>query len=279
VVTYNRQELLARCLDHLQEQSKAPDGILVIDNASTDGTAGMLARRAGIEVHRMAENLGGAGGFRCGLEIAHEAGYDWIWLLDDDTLVEPGCLEALLAGVDRAPRPPSVMTSVVRWRDSSLHPMNRPWLRMNRRGEFAVAAGAGLAPIRAATFVSTMVHRDAVARHGLPPGHYFVWLDDIEYTARVLREEAGYMVPESVAVHWTPRAYDTVSDTRERFYFKVRNQLWLLRGPSFAGLERLGYANSWLRGIATYLRGSAERGPAVRTVIRGLRDGLGREPR
>jgi GT2 family glycosyltransferase len=124
-----------------------------------------------------------------------------------------------------------------------------------------------------------MVHRDAVARHGLPPGHYFVWLDDIEYTARILRTEAGYIVPESTAYHWTPKAYNTVTDTRDRFYLKVRNHLWLLRGPSFSGLEWLGYARAWARGIATYLRRSPDKAHAARIVLKGLRDGLGPEPR
>jgi rhamnopyranosyl-N-acetylglucosaminyl-diphospho-decaprenol beta-1,3/1,4-galactofuranosyltransferase len=278
VVTHNRRDLLARCLDCLQSQSRAPDGILVVDNASTDGTADLLAHRDGIEVERLEVNGGGAGGFMHGLQLAHEAGYEWCWLLDDDTLVEEACLEELLAGVARAPAPPSVMSSVARWHDGRLHPMNGPWLR-NARGELAVAAGLHLAPIRAATFVSTMIHRDAVDRHGLPPGHYFVWLDDIQYTARILRHERGYVVPASVALHSTPRPYNTVTDTRERFYFKVRNQIWLLRGPSFGGLERLGYANSLLRAIATYLRESPSRRRALITVMRGLRDGLRPEPR
>jgi rhamnopyranosyl-N-acetylglucosaminyl-diphospho-decaprenol beta-1,3/1,4-galactofuranosyltransferase len=278
VVTYNRCDLLARCLDHLRRQSRPADNILVVDNASTDGTAELLVGQSGVEAMRLPQNLGGAGGFERGIERAHTGGYEWIWLLDDDTFADERCLETLLAGVSRAPRVPSVMTSVVRWRDSSLHPMNRPWLRIVPRGRFAEAVGAGLAPIRAATFVSTMVHRDAVAKHGLPPGHYFVWLDDIQYTGRILREGDGYMVPESSALHWTPTAYDTVTDTRERFYLKVRNHLWLLRGPSFRGLDRLGYARSLTSAIAAYLRGSSDRRAAVATVLKGVRDGLRREP-
>jgi rhamnopyranosyl-N-acetylglucosaminyl-diphospho-decaprenol beta-1,3/1,4-galactofuranosyltransferase len=278
VVTYNRRDLLVECLDHLERQSRPPDRILVVDNASTDGTAELLDAREGVDVMHLPDNLGGAGGFERGLERAHADGHEWMWLLDDDTLAEERCLETLLDGVARAPRRPSVMTSVVRWRDSSLHPMNRPWLRLVPRGRFAEAAAAGLAPIRAATFVSTMVHRDAVARHGLPPGHYFVWLDDIQYTARILRHGDGYMVPESTAFHWTPKAYDTVTDSRDRFYLKVRNHLWLLRGPSFGGLEWIGYARSLAGGIGAYLRRSDDKPRALAAVLRGVRDGLRREP-
>jgi GT2 family glycosyltransferase len=278
VVTYNRLELLTRCLEHLERQSRPADAILVVDNASTDGTAEMLAARPELRTMRLESNLGGAGGFERGLAAAHAEGFEWLWLLDDDTFAEERCLETLLAGVRRAPRRPSVMTSVVRWRDSTIHPMNQPWLRIAPRGRYAEAAAAGLAPIRAATFVSTMVRRDAVDRHGLPPGHYFVWLDDIQYTARVLREEDGYMVPESTAFHWTPKAYTTITDTRDRFYLKVRNQLWVLRGPSFRGLDRARYARSGARAVATYLARSPDKRRALRTVLKGVRDGLGREP-
>ena len=274
VVTYNRAALLEECLDKLRAQTRAVDHVVVVDNASTDATSDVLGRRDDVEVLRMEENLGGAGGFASGLDHASRQGFDWYWLLDDDTFVEPGCLEALLEGGDRAPRRPLLLTSVVKWKDGTLHPMNRPWLRVNRRGDFAEAAGAGLAEVRGATFVSTMVHHDAVAVHGLPPAHYFIWQDDIEYTTRVLRDAHGYMVPESVAWHWTPKAYDTITDSRDRFYYKARNQLWILRGDSFEGTERIAFAGAWLAVIRQYLRESPDRRAALRTTWRGVRDGV-----
>ena len=276
VVTYNRSELLAECLDRLQAQSTPPERILVVDNASTDGTPELLAGRDGIEVLRLEENVGGSGGFSRGLGHAFggDGRHEWFWLLDDDTFAKQDCLAALLDGARRAPSPPSVMSSVVRWRDGRLHPMNHPWLRLRPRAHVAEAARAGLTPIRATTFVSALVHRTAVARHGLPPAGWFVWLDDIDFTGRVLRHGHGYIVPESVAWHWTPQPYTTVSDARGRFYYKARNHLWLLRGDSFAGLERLMYARQYLRSIHSYLRDSPDRRLAVTTTLRGVRDGL-----
>lgn len=278
VLTHNRCAVLEECLDRLERQSRPPDQTLVVDNASRDGTATMLDGRPAVEVLRLPENLGAAGGFAAGIRAAHARDTDWIWLLDDDTLVDETCLEALLDGARRAPRPASVLSSVVRWRDSSLHPMNVPVLRLGRRADFAAAAAAGLVAIRAASWVSTMVRHDAVTQHGLPPAHYFVWLEDIEYTGRILREGTGYWVPESTATHATARPVGTSTGSGERFYFKARNQLWILRGPAFQGFERLVFARSYLRSVATYMTQSEDKPEALRTVARGVRDGLRREP-
>ena len=279
VVTYNRADLLARCLDHLAAQTRPPDHVVVVDNHSTDGvTPQLLAGRDGVEVLTLDRNLGSSGGFAHGIGHAFEAGYDWLWALDDDTLADPRCLEELLAGAARAPRPPSLMASTVRWTDGRLHPMNHPWLRASDRTAFAEAAGCGLALIRTSTFVSAMFHRDAVQAHGLPPAHYFVWLDDMEYSGRILRDGHGYLVPESIAWHATKLPYNTLTDARERFYYKARNHLWLLRGDSFEGLDRAIYTKAYLRSIGIYLRDSDDRPSAVATALKGIRDGL-RRPR
>jgi len=280
VLTCNRPDMLETCLEHLRDQSRAPDGVLVVDNGSTQETADVLAGHAGVDVLRLPTNIGGAGGYARGLRAGLERGYDWIWLLDDDAFPEPECLEALLAGIERAPRQPDLVTSLVRWRDSRIHPMNRPWLRVNRRVEFAESAAAGLVLVRVATSVSTMVRREALLEHGFHPEHYRIWIDDFEWTGRILRDGVGYLVPESVTLHNTEHARDTVTDARGRFYYKVRNHLWLLRaGRAFGGLERLDYAYALLRATRRYIGESADRREALLTVARGLRDGLRPEPR
>ena len=76
VVTYNRKELLQKNIRALLGQSRAEFDILVIDNASTDGTQELVGRMAE-ESSRIAyintgSNLGGAGGFSYGMQIACE---------------------------------------------------------------------------------------------------------------------------------------------------------------------------------------------------------------
>lgn len=93
IVTYNRCELLGRCIDHLQRQTCAPDMILVINNACTDGTVAMLEKRGVAFVTQ--ENVGSAGGWHRGIQHALEHGFDAVWLMDDDGFPADGALAAL----------------------------------------------------------------------------------------------------------------------------------------------------------------------------------------
>lgn len=80
IATYNRKELLRECLQSVLSQTRLPDHILVVDNASTDGTQEMLKEESPqVEVLRLPENQGGAGGFHEGMKRAYEEGFDWLW--------------------------------------------------------------------------------------------------------------------------------------------------------------------------------------------------------
>jgi rhamnopyranosyl-N-acetylglucosaminyl-diphospho-decaprenol beta-1,3/1,4-galactofuranosyltransferase len=280
VVTYNRRALLQACLEALAAQTRPPDRVIVIDNASTDGTPEMVrAAHPDVDLRVQAENTGGAGGFRAGLEAAHATGADWAWIMDDDTIPSPTALERLLAARVPPGRPaPLLLASRVEWVDGSLHPMNQPVLRRDP-ALYVEAAEHGLLPIRTATFPSLMVSREAIDRFGLPNAHYFIWGDDWEYTSRILRgAPAGYVVPDSVAEHRTPRAHTPVTSAGERYYFHARNWLFMMRSASFGPAEKVSLA-FWLAGsVLVYLRTNRASGESLRTVGRALRDGLGREP-
>src|SRR4051812_7826339 len=97
VVTHDRRDVLRECLGALARQTLAPDAVHVVDNASTDGTAPMLAEEfPAVTVRRLETNEGGAGGFHEGIRDALERGFDWLWLMDDDTVPAPDALERLL---------------------------------------------------------------------------------------------------------------------------------------------------------------------------------------
>jgi rhamnopyranosyl-N-acetylglucosaminyl-diphospho-decaprenol beta-1,3/1,4-galactofuranosyltransferase len=281
VVTYNRSRLLRRCLDALAGQRHAPDRILVVDNASTDGTRAMLARDyPGIEVLALTVNQGGAGGFHEGIKFAHAAGADWLWLMDDDTIPTPDALAELLDAATRlnGAGPPAALASRVLWRDGTLHPMNYPILERRRMEYVIEAAEHGVMPLRGATFVSLLLHRQAIDRHRLPLKHFFLWADDIEYTSRlVLGGERAYFVPASVVVHETNRAEDFRAAQPERFYYHVRNTLLMARIKERPRRDRL--LRLWILASTSVAYVLQRRSAAsAMAVARALRDGLRRVP-
>jgi len=274
-VTFNRRALLEECLEALAGQTRPPDEVLVVDNASTDGTAQMVRERfPHVRLEALFTNRGGAGGFHHGLRTAHERGHAWLWLMDDDTIPEPRALEALLDGAGRAPEPPAMLASQVRWTDGRLHPMNLPNPRWRSPAALVDAAAHGLVLIRSNTFVSLLVARETVDRCGLPLAEYFIWNEDVEYTTLGLRHAAGYLVPESIVIHKTKQPHTGIEDSSGRFYYHVRNALLMLRGTGFSPLERFAYARLYVRIVTRYLRFNRFHPSALALVGRGLLHGL-----
>ena len=279
VVTYNRRELLQQCLAALREQTRPADRVLVVDNASTDCTREMLrSEQARVDLLALPRNMGATGGFYEGMRMAVADGAEWLWLLDDDTIPRPHALERLLAALERAPgeRPPAILASRVVWRDGRPHPMNQPILRRRDLRGLVEGAREGMLPLRAASWVSLLVSRTAVERHGLPNRRFFFQADDIEYTARVLLTEPGFAVPESVVEHRTKTPHDALSDPDgRRFYFHARNNLFMLRGRAWAPQEKPALGAVLAYSALRYLQANRFSRASLVTLLRALRDGLG----
>jgi len=240
ILTRNRKDLLRQSLDAAIEQTHPVDEVIVVDNESTDGTLEMLREEyPSVTVVALPENLGATGGFYEAIAAARGTGADWYWLMDDDSIARPTALEELLSAVDRidGASAPALMCSRVVWRDGNPHVMNRPSVRRRGQRDVANAVRNRMLPVRAATWVSLLLSRDAVERSGMPPVHFFYQADDIEYTARILREARGYFVPESVVEHRTPTQHTAVDDDH-RFYYHIRNTILMLRGRAWRWREK-----------------------------------------
>lgn len=206
VVTHNRLEKLKTVIRSIEAQSLPVSLLLIIDNASTDGTAEYLA---GItpsvphEIVTMTTNTGGAGGFAEGMLRGYAAGADHVWIMDDDCYPQVEALEKLVAGFDSAvdelgPDVPFAC-SVVTFTDGAICEMNNPvptwdWGRLLVKGQNSVM-------VTACSFVSVLIPRDAIAEFGLPYRDYFIWFDDREYTMRLTNRCPGVQVLDSIVVH------------------------------------------------------------------------------
>lgn len=283
VVTWNRRELLQESLAALRAQTHPPKAIVVVDNASTDGTAELLdsAYGEGLDVIHLTANTGGAGGFAAGIERALGHRPDLIWLLDDDTVPTPTAAAELVAAWNGYPgQRPTVLASKVVWTDGRDHPMNTPRHKpFARAAEKAAAAEVGAFPVRSASFVSIMCDAAQIADRGLPIADYFLWNDDFEYSTRLIRGRVGLSVPASVVVHKTSIFGSTDVDPGERFYFEVRNKVWLFsRSNCLSVTERVLYGGATLRRWLRTFRISSDRRTLRRSGWRGLVAGF-RRPR
>ncbi|MGO3146374.1 MAG: glycosyltransferase family 2 protein [Leucobacter sp.] len=206
VVTFNRLEKLKKVIASIEAQEHHPTHLVIVDNASTDGTGEYLAGLSSsvpFEIVPLETNTGGAGGFSVGMRRGYELGADYVWIMDDDGYPDPDALKKLLAGLDSASTALGAQVpfacSVVTFTDGELCEMNNPvptwdWGRLLVKGQQNVL-------VSQCSFVSVLIPRWVLEKHGLPYKEYFIWFDDAEYTIRISRDVAGIQVLDSVTVH------------------------------------------------------------------------------
>ena len=257
----------------------------MVDNASTDRSLAVATSHPiGADVVHLDCNTGGAGGFAIGIARALELHRpDWIWIMDDDTIPSPTALAELEAVVlaDTAKPELALVASRVVWTNGQNHPMNTPRRKpFLGAAERSAAKSLGVLPVRSASFVSSLVRADSVRESGLPLAEYFLWNDDFEFTAKLLRSRRGVFAPRSVVLHKTKVLGSTDNDPGERFYLEVRNKIWLFRrSRALAGWEKPIYVGASLVRWGRTFRRSSNRQVLKDCLRRGLRDGFRSSPR
>jgi GT2 family glycosyltransferase len=231
VVTYNRLVLLRECLDAISRQTYQVCKIVVINNASTDGTTEFLQKidNKDLFVKSFEKNIGGAGGFAEGIAIATKMGVDAIWIMDDDTIPQTDALDNLIRILKRKENIGFVNSKVV-WTDGNIHQMNIPGY-VNHYD-----LGGGLYAVRSASFVSLLVPSKIVKEVGLPYREFFIWVDDAEFTSRIVKAGyKGYLTTSSIVIHKTTTNYGASIKTATlesawKFYYYMRNGMFASRG-------------------------------------------------
>jgi rhamnopyranosyl-N-acetylglucosaminyl-diphospho-decaprenol beta-1,3/1,4-galactofuranosyltransferase len=296
VVTYNRLPMLQRALPRLLDQSL--ERVIVVDNATTDGTAAWLASQHDprLMVVTLPENSGGAGGFEAGMaRLVAQDNPDWIVLLDDDAWPEPGALQRFVETAPSLPAATGAVVAAVRLPNGQISEMNRPgynpfwhgrkiWATLARgsRAGFklpdsAYAATVPLVEIDNGSFVGYFVARAGWQKAGLPEGGLFIYGDDVLYSLRLRR--AGLKVVFDPGLWFT---HDCGSMDAHfvyrplwKIYYHCRNGVaiaWAAAGPLVFPVALGWYILVWAR------RGRRcpmpERSLYWRMMWTGIRDGL-----
>jgi rhamnopyranosyl-N-acetylglucosaminyl-diphospho-decaprenol beta-1,3/1,4-galactofuranosyltransferase len=244
VVTFNRLGLLKRSVEALRLQTYAPDLILIIDNSSTDGTAEWLKDQAGLEVIRQ-PNSGCAGGCNRATKFGFEEGYDWIWLMDDDTIPRPEALERLVASPAFERADTGFVYSLQVYPDGSV-PVNDPGPTGQNQWTLTLLQERCI-PVKVCSFVAVMVSSRAIAKIGYPIQEMFFMGDDHEFTRRITSNGyRGFCVLDSVVLHDTklPAAFDCRSWSPLKMRYSLRNHVYLFRTSTLSFPKKVKYISA-----------------------------------
>ncbi|MCG1054016.1 glycosyltransferase [Mycetohabitans sp. B5] len=234
VVTHNRAQLLEDALRALFAQTCALQFIVVVDNASSPETAQVLQGFENVDVLRLEENVGGAGGFAAGVERAMMHGADWMLLLDDDAIAKPDLVERLVDALPGAAeqRVGALCSSVVEFGRVAL--MHRRMFDPKTLREPVIPRECyckARVQVDTASFVGFLLSARAAREVGLPNASFFLAYDDTEYSLRLGR--AGWsiwLVPSAVVDHLrSPKGRLRNGPYATKHYYNLRNQLAVFR--------------------------------------------------
>lgn len=282
VVTYNRLPLLQQCLRALAAQSAHLEAIWVIDNASTDGTqtAVQAMHLENLVYRNTGKNLGGAGGFAYGVKEAAMAGYDALWLMDDDTIPEREALQNLLECDRKLEGKYGWLSSRALAPDGTDQPMNR-----QRKTPYTDVEGytENQVPAVMASFVSLFLRTDIVKKFGIPIADFFIWSDDWEYTRRISKELPCYVASESRVVHAmkNPGTVNIATDVParwERYRYFYRNDVVLYRREGMRGWLWLLAKDLW-HTVQVVLDSRGSRCARISIIWKGFAEGVRYRPR
>lgn len=240
VVTYNRKELLKECIEALLNQDYKNCHILIVDNASTDGTKEYIneyLKNEMIHYVNTGANLGGAGGFNYGMKEAYKIGCDFMWIMDDDCIVHNDSLIKLLEANEKLEGKFGFLSSKVLWKDNNICKMN---IQKRKFSKWLRDYDTNMQRIEMASFVSLFIKAQVVKELGLPIKDFFIWTDDWEYTRRISRKYDCYYISDSVVTHKSKlnegASIASVDGERlGRFKYMYRNDVVLYRREGIKG--------------------------------------------
>jgi GT2 family glycosyltransferase len=244
-VAYNAALVLPRQLEALLRQTRPIQEIVVVDNASTDGTGNMLAEHyPQVTVLKMSENLGAAGAWSAGLAYAAlRRRHDWVWTFDDDSAPDADALQNLIHAVEKlestddkigmvAPLPMHRETGTcyppLLWREGFVTPSAELLSQPTWFADLIILSGC-------------MVRRNVVEKIGLPRSDFFMDLFDFEYCLRA--RSHGY----KIAVITRAKVAHAIGNVR-KVWLLGYSRAWPNHAPfrEYYKSRNLAYAAWWL---------------------------------
>ncbi|MFZ5366161.1 MAG: glycosyltransferase family 2 protein [Patescibacteria group bacterium] len=241
VPTYNLKEILLECLDSIINQDYHNLEVIVVDNASTDGTSEAVKKKfPKVKLIRNQKNLGVTGGANAGLK---EATGDYIWLVDHDNILNPNMLSEMVKLAESDPKIGVVVPKILYWENKDI--IWAAGTGMNLiTGENIFRGGKDIGQYEKVKEVDIapanfLVKREVIEKVGLYDDIYFVSYEDADFSFRV--RKAGYKIiytPKALCYHKIPLLDEKASKQRwlSRSHWTARNKIIFMRknSPYFA---------------------------------------------
>lgn len=236
ILNWNGWQDTVACIESCSLLSHANYKILIVDNGSTDGSETILRERfPDTEMIQTGKNLGFAGGNNVGIRHAMEKGARYLWLLNNDTLVEPETLSSLISIAEKDKKagiigskiyyydqPGKIWFAGGIWRPRPSHPFHIG-LDQEDEGQYE--------DVREVDFVSgcsLLIKSEVVKDIGTMSEDYFLYWEDVDWNASASRK--GYKIiyaPKSRV--WHKVSASMQNQTLMQLQYSVRNRLLFLQ--------------------------------------------------
>jgi rhamnopyranosyl-N-acetylglucosaminyl-diphospho-decaprenol beta-1,3/1,4-galactofuranosyltransferase len=257
VVTHRRPDELAKSLDAVSAQTRAPDHLVVVDNDDDPRVREIVAGQPVPTTYLGSRrNLGGAGGFALGMLHALALGADWVWLADDDGRpADSEVLATLLACAEKYGLA-EVSPMICDMDDPArlAFPLRRGLVWRRRVDEIRTAPGDDLLAGIAHLFNGALFRAATLEAVGVPDLRLFLRGDETELHRRLLRTglpfgtclETVYLHPQG-GDEFRPilggRMHTQYPDNDFKRFFTYRNRGYLQSQP---GMRKLVF-QEWMR--------------------------------
>lgn len=225
IVTYNRLKELKLNLESLNSQRYNIDKIFIVNNASTDKTKlflddSNLVLKYPVKVMHLNENIGSAGGFYEGLKNAHEEGYSFYWMMDDDGRPDNNLtLKNIMTKAIEIQKQHKyiLLNSLVIFNEEE---MSFGLSKIPRRSDIKDFDKDGLVLNTINPFNGTLVNNALINKIGFPKKEYFIKGDEIEFLTRAAKNNA-FVATVTNSIFFHPKMEK--NEIPWKYYYRVRN--------------------------------------------------------